>query len=72
MVDLQSVGENLQDQPNTGFVFSTNTIFNGTTPYATHGAASDFLDALPSKSSLRLWAKDVSAAVNNSVSARVT
>jgi hypothetical protein len=69
VVDLPSVGENLQDQPNTGFVFSSNTTFNGTIPYVTYGAASDFLQSLPSKSSLESWAKNVSAAVNNTVSA---
>jgi hypothetical protein len=54
------------------FVFSTNTIFNGTIPYVAYGAASDFLQSLPSKYSLESWAKNVSAAANKLCKLRVT
>lgn len=63
-VDLPAVGENLQDQPNVGFVYESNTTFNGTTGYVTYGSLSDFFSPLPAVD-VSGWATTVSNAINN-------
>jgi hypothetical protein len=67
-VDLPSVGENLQDQPNTVIAVNTTTMYNGITGYVAFSSTSDFLGNLTDPD-LGAWAAQVSTAVNNSVNA---
>ncbi|CZR66327.1 related to alcohol oxidase [Phialocephala subalpina] len=69
-VDLPSVGENLQDQPNLSFVYSTNSTFNGSIVYVAYGAMSDFFSSWNSSNlNTTSYAEIVAAANNNTVSA---
>lgn len=69
-VDLPSVGENLQDQPNTVIAMNTTatTPYDGITGYAAFSSTSDFLGNL-TQPDLGAWAAQVSAAVGSSVNA---
>ena len=65
-VNLPSVGENLQDQPNVAFAYGGNTIFNGTTGYVTYGSITDFFGPMPA-ANISEWATTVSTAINNTI-----
>ena len=67
-MDLPAVGENLQDQPNTGISVTSNTTFNGSAGYLTYGSTSDFFGTLPNPD-IELWALQVSDAISHSINA---
>ncbi|KAF4631123.1 hypothetical protein G7Y89_g7009 [Cudoniella acicularis] len=68
-VDLPAVGENLQDQPNTNLIYSTNSTFNGSIVYVAYGAMSDFFAEWDTNIDTQSYAETVSAAVNNTITA---
>ncbi|KFY74509.1 hypothetical protein V499_05464 [Pseudogymnoascus sp. VKM F-103] len=67
-VNLPAVGENLQDQPNSQIIMSSNTTFSGSIPYVAFGSASDFLDSLPKNVNLTAWAEKVAVAIDHAIS----
>ncbi|CZR59352.1 related to choline dehydrogenase and related flavoproteins [Phialocephala subalpina] len=74
VVDLPTVGENLQDQMNNAFVFGSNTTVSGTDGFVTYPSASDIFGnntssfASSISSSLSTYATAVANASNNVVS----
>ena len=68
-VELPAVGENLQDQPNTNLIFSTNTTFNGSIVYVAYGAMHDFFQDWDKNFDARAYAKTVSTAISNAIPA---
>jgi choline dehydrogenase-like flavoprotein len=67
-VNLPAVGENLQDQPNSQIIMTSNTTFNGSIPYVAFGSASDILDSLPKNVNLTAWAEKVAVAIDHAIS----
>lgn len=68
-ISLPAVGENLQDQPNLSFVFSTNSSFNGSIVYVAYGAMTDFFTSWDTNINVKSYAGTVAAANDNTVSA---
>ena len=74
-VNLPSVGENLQDQPNSAIVFNSTTSQTGYPPYVAYADVFDLFGnatlaiAAQTNSSLGTWATLISTASNNTVSA---
>ncbi|KAE8444567.1 hypothetical protein EG329_014491 [Mollisiaceae sp. DMI_Dod_QoI] len=68
-VDLPAVGENLQDQPNTSLVFSTNSTFNGSIVYVAYGVMSDFFREWDTNLDTHTYAETVSKTLNNTIPA---
>lgn len=74
-VDLPSVGENAQDQPNNSLLFSSNDTYNGTAPYVTYASAADILGpdttlaARSTAASLTDWAEQIAKDSGHAVSA---
>ncbi|KAF8851795.1 putative glucose oxidase [Acephala macrosclerotiorum] len=66
-VDLPAVGENLQDQPNLSFVFSTNSTFNGSIVYVAFGAMTDFFQGWDARINTTSYAEIVAIANNNTI-----
>lgn len=74
-IDLPSVGENAQDQPNNSLLFSSNGTYNGTAPYVTYASAADILGpnitsaARSTAASLTDWAEQIAEDSGHAVSA---
>ncbi|KAH6678739.1 hypothetical protein B0J14DRAFT_583379 [Halenospora varia] len=69
IVNLPSVGENLQDQPNNAYAYnSTFGLLDGSATYVAYGSDSDFLPSMPPRSQLPIWAQKVSDATNKTIS----
>ncbi|CAG8953285.1 hypothetical protein HYFRA_00003492 [Hymenoscyphus fraxineus] len=67
-VSLSGVGENLVDQPLNLLQYNSTEVYDGITSYVAYGAMDDFLATLPTRDTTRMWASQIAAANNNSVS----
>ncbi|KAI0180344.1 putative GMC oxidoreductase [Hypoxylon sp. FL1284] len=75
LIELQGVGEHLQDQPNTVIGYSSMVNRTGMAPYATFATAQDIFGArtadmaAATDAKLSKWARDVSAANHGAIDA---